>query len=337
MPGVLTSTADVPPAVTSWFNRELLVRVVPKLVHSRVAKREPLPKNSGHTMVFRRFEELALATPPLLEGNPPTGKVIDTTEVNVQIRQWGDFVLVSDFAEMVVESRPLREANKMLSEQASRTIDALGRDAYSIGTNVFYGGAVSSRSSLTTTTHKVDVTVLERVIRSLDSNNTRKFTEMREASTKVNTFPIGAAYWAITHPNVTFTLRTLPNWINVYEYSSQMKTMEAEVGAWGNLRFLETTQAKSYLGGGGSASGDVKSTGGLADVYTILVFGEEACAVVPLSGESLENIIHPAGSGGVMDPLNQRATSAWKRTGAELILNDNFLARIEVTVGDSNP
>jgi N4-gp56 family major capsid protein len=334
VPGILTSTAEVPPAVEQWFNRRLLVRVTPRLVHSRMAMREPMPKNSGRTVVFRRFEALPLALAPLAEGNPPTGKVLDTTEVTSTIRQWGDYVTVSDFAEMVVESRPLRQASNALAEQAAQTIDALGRDAYSVGTNVFYGGAVASRALLTTVTHKVDQPLLERMTRALDNANTMRFTEMITASTRISTFPIRPAYWAVVHPNVTFSLRRLTDWINVEEYSSQGGVLEAEVGAWGSIRFLESTQAKFHLGGGGTAAGDVKSTGGLADVYTILLFGKEAVGVVPLSGETLENILHPAGSGGVMDPLDQRATSGWKRVGTELILNDLFLARGEVTVGD---
>jgi N4-gp56 family major capsid protein len=163
------------------------------------------------------------------------------------------------------------------------------------------------------------------------------FTEMVAATTKVSTFPIRPAYIGITHVNVIFTMQEMPGWISVEEYASESKVMDGEVGAYKNTRWIQTTQAKAWLGGGGAASGDVKSTSSNADVYSLLLFGKEAIATVPLEGMSLENIIKPLGSAGVADPLNQLSTSGWKHTGARKILNDNFMTRGEVTVGDANP
>jgi N4-gp56 family major capsid protein len=211
------------------------------------------------------------------------------------------------------------------------------REAYSVGTNVFYGGNAANRAALTTTTHKVDTAILQRVIRSLARNNGAMYTDLIDASDGYNTSPIRPAYLAITTPEVVFTLESLTGWVPVEKYASTGPVMDAEVGAYRNIRFLQTTQGKSLAGGGGTAVGDVKSTSTAADVHFIHVFAQDAVGTVPLSNLSFENIIHPKGSGGPSDPMNQVGTSAWKRTGTELILNDAFLARIEVTVGDVAP
>lgn len=337
MAGILTRSTDVTPMVSAWASKELLVRALPKLVHGRVAQRRPLPGKSSKSIVFRRIEALALATTPLVEGVAPLGKALSNTDVTFTINQWGDFVPLTDLIEAVVEHPVLIEATRVLAEQAGQTLDALMRNAFVTGTNVFYGGAAAGRSSLASTAHKVDTSILRRVIRSLGRNNAAMFTEMIDATDSISTQPVRPAYWAITTPEVYFTLNTLTGFIPVSNYSDTGPVMDAEVGAFENIRFLVSTQGYSIAGGGTTASGDVQSTGGLADVHTILVFGQDAVGTVPLDNLSFENIIHPKGTGGPADPLNQVGTAGWKRTGTEGILNDNFMARIEVTVGNTAP
>ncbi len=335
--GVLTSSTTIPPAVASFFDRKLLMRAVPMLVHAQVGTRRSLKQRNGNTIVFRRFNALGLALAPIVEGIPPTGSQLSKTDVSVTLQQWGDYVTVTDFGKATIESPILDEASEVLSEQAGQTLDALIRDVVAAGTNVFYGGAVASRASLTTTTHKVDTAILDRIIRNLRSNNAKQFREMISAGSKISTFPVRPCYVGITTPDVKFTLETLPGFISVEEYASNDGIMEGEFGAYKDIRFLSSSQAKTFAGGGGTAVGDVKSTSSNADVGTLLVFGREAFGIVPMDGMSLENIIKPLGSAGVGDPLNQLATSGWKHTGARVIFNDNFMARAEVTLGLNNP
>lgn len=337
MAGVLTTSVTIPPVVANWFSKDLLVRTLPKLVHGRVAQRRPLRGKSGNTIIFRRIESLAIATTPILEGIAPAGKQPSNTDVSVTIKQYGDFIAITDLIEAVVEHPVLQEFTKLLAEQAGQTLDALMRDAFVAGTNVFYGGAVASRSLLVGTAQKVDTGILQRVIRGLMRNNAAMFTELIDATDHISTAPVRPAFWAITTPEVLFTLESLSGWTPVAQYSDTGPVMDAEAGAYRNIRFLVSSQAKSIAGGGGTASGDIKSTGGNADVHDILVFGQDAVGTVPLDNLSFENIIHPKGTGGPTDPLNQVATTAWKRTGAELILNDALMSRLEVTVGDVAP
>lgn len=335
--GALTSTTNIPPAVQSYYDRSLLMRALPGLVHMKPATRKSLKRRNGNTMVFRRIEGLPLATTALLEGQPPAGKQLSKTDITCTIQQWGDYVTLTDMVQATVEHPVLNDANKVLGEQAGQTVDVLMRDTQAAGSNKFLGGNESLRSNLTTTTHKVDTNLLDRMIRFLRSKNAKMFTEMVDASTKQATFPIRPAYLAITTPEVQFTLETLPGYVPAHQYASTEKVMDNEIGSYKELRFMVSTQAKSFAGGGGVASGDVKSTSSNADVHTILVFGQEACAAVPLEGGSLENIIKPLGAGGTGDPLNQLATSGWKHTGARVRLNESFMLRGEVTVGDVAP
>lgn len=334
---VLTSTAVVPPAVLSWFDRKLLMRAVPLLVYMQIAYRRSLPKHNGTTIVFRRFNALSLALSPLVEGVPGSGQALSKSDVSSVLLEYGDYVTLTDYGRATVENDLLNEANDVLGEQSGQTMDALLRDVASAGTNVFYGGGVSARATLTTTTHKVDQTLLDRVIRSLDNGNTKRFKEMLSASTKISTFPVRPAYIGICHPDVRFSIQALPNFISIEKYATSDERLIGEFGAYNDIRFCMSSQAKVFRGGGGTAVGDVKSTAGNADVGVINIFGEQAVGVVPLEKGNLENIVKPLGSAGSLDPLNQVATSGWKHTGTRLVLNDAFMARVEVTLGNLNP
>jgi N4-gp56 family major capsid protein len=337
--GVLTDSGVIPPVISTYFDRKLLTRARPLLVHARVAERRPLAQRSGNTMVFRRIEALPLASVPLVEGVPPAGQRVSHTDISVRLQQWGDYVTIADLIKATIDHPLLNDANKVLGEQAAQTIDVLMREEANAGTNVFYGGNVGSRAAVVGVAQKVDAALLDRLINALFNANASRFTSIITASVKVDTRPIRAAYWAVTHPDVVRTLETLAEWVPVSHYSGTSAVMEAEVGAWREMRVLSSSGgtndaqggAKVFRGGGGAVSGDVKSTSGNADVYTICVFGEEAIAAVPLEGMSLENIIKPIGSGGPSDPLNQIGTSGWKHTGARKRLNETFMVRAEVT------
>lgn len=335
--GALTDSNVIDPAVRTYYDRALLTRAVPVLVHTKFAQRREIKSKSGDTIKFRRYNPLALATTPLVEGMAPAGKSLAKTDITTTIRQHGDYVTLSDWVQLIVQDQVLNETNKLLAEQMGQTKDVLHRDAYAAGTNVFYGGNVANRAALTGIAHKVDGALFDRIIRNLQGNLAKYFTEMISASVKISTFPIRPAFWAIISPEVHFTLETLPGWVSVTEYAAQGPVMDHEVGAYKNIRFLMSTLAKSYPGGGGSASGDVKSTGGNADVHAILIFGMNAVGTVPLTEGAASNIIQPLGSGGAADPLKQRATSGWKMAEGEIILNDSWMARAEVTVADVNP
>lgn len=69
-----------------------------------------------------------------------------------------------------------------------------------------------------------------------------------------------------------------------------------------------------------------------ADVYSTLIYGENAFGTIELggTGRNVEIIINPPGSSGALDPLNQRGSIAWKVKGfCTTILQDDFIVRVE--------
>lgn len=336
-PGPLTSTSTLSDVTNGYFDRKLLRRALPRLPHMQVAQRRPLPARETKIIRFRRLEAFPLAQVPLTEGVPPNANVLDPTDLLATVLQWGAFARISDLRQVTMEHPIVNDTVRLQAEQAAQTVDANARDEFVTGSSVFYGNAETARSSLTTTTHAISTAILDRVIRYLHGGNATPFTEMINPTTKISTTPVWEAYWAIVHPDIVFTLNHLSGWTPIADYPSQGGTMPGEVGAYKNIRFIQSTQAKVYAGGGGVASGDVKSTSSNADVYATLVFGMDAVGVVPLDMMSLESIIHPIGSAGAAVPLNQYGTVGWKYSGTQLVLNDAFMTRIETTARNANP
>lgn len=85
-----------------------------------------------------------------------------------------------------------------------------------------------------------------------------------------------------------------------------------------------TTNALKIVPYGGGASG--------ADVYSTLIYGENAFGTIELggTGRNVQIIINAPGSSGALDPLAQRGAIAWKVKGfCTVILQDDFIVRLE--------
>ena len=85
-----------------------------------------------------------------------------------------------------------------------------------------------------------------------------------------------------------------------------------------------TTNALKIVPYGGGASG--------ADVYSTLIYGENAFGTIELggTGRNVQILINAPGSSGALDPLAQRGAIAWKVKGfCTVILQDDFIVRLE--------
>jgi N4-gp56 family major capsid protein len=315
-------------ATQSLFNTLLLRRGLPMLIHQVGVKMYPLSRRSGKTMIWRRFEELAVATTPLVEGINPAGKAKTKADVSATISPYGDFIEDTD---MVLSTQPdphAVENVELLGEQMGRTFDQLYRDLAATATNITYANGTSTA----TVTEVVDRNDLDRAYRALMGRNALKFTPMIVASGSVGTQPIMPAYWATCHEDVAFDLRHIDGFVLVSEYPSRGGVLEGEFGADKNgIRFLSSSQGYKLAGATGTtaAGTDVKNTASFVDVYSIFVIGRDFAGGVNLAGDNGRVITKDLGSAGTGDPLDMRATVGWKKYDARAILNQSFLQEIQ--------
>jgi len=306
-----TDTALIPGILQQYYDRTLLENTKPKLVFYQYGQKRGLPQGSGKTIQFRKWGTFDANTTPLTEGQPPNGQKMEQTEVTATIKQYGDFVALSDLVQYVHLDPILNAAVTAMSDQAALTLDTLTRDAISAGTNVLYA-AGTSRAGLTA----ADVLTSKQIrqaVRSLKNARAPRFA--RDGSSD-------GYYLCIVSPDTTYTLQDDPDWKFVAEYQAKEKIYTGEIGKLYGVVFVETTQAPVFDGAG---------SGGI-DVSGSLVFGRNAYGVVDLGGvgKNMKTIIKPRGSAGTSDPLDQITTVGWKIEGyTSLILQPDFIVRVE--------
>lgn len=318
----ITTRGQIPAEIAAFYDRTLLERGIPSFLHTRFAQVKDIPRMAGvSTVKFRRYASLTAQTTPLAEGITPSGSALSVTDITVTVSQYGDYVTVSDVLTYESQDAVLMEAAELLGEQAADTIDQITRDVLVSGTNVYYGGDATTRLELAAGDN-ITLTLIKKATRLLKNGNAKKITRMVNPSTGYNTEPIPASFIGIVHGDTAYDLEGLSGWTPVEKYSSQATVMEDEIGKVGQVRFLESSNAKIFQNAGASNE----------EIYVTLIMGANAYGTTRISGEALKNIVKPLGSAGSADPLDQRATSGWKATFAAKILNNDWIVRLEHTV-----
>jgi len=139
-----TGSAGLAPEMKVYYDRRLLTRALPMLLHSKFAQRRGIPRRGGKTIEFRKFATLGVATTALTEGTPPAGQSLSVSNITATVEQYGGFVSFSDLVATTTIDPLLEETTDLLAEQAAESIDELVRDVLVTGTNVQYSGSANA-------------------------------------------------------------------------------------------------------------------------------------------------------------------------------------------------
>lgn len=307
MPGTLmtTQTTTLSAELRQAYSRALLLAAKPRLVHAQFCESYPVPQGQGSIINLRRFELLAdnTSTTPLTEGVTPAGTTLTVTNVPVGFSQYGNFIETSDTLDFTAIDPVLQQGADKLGENMGRTLDIVAREFMTKGTSVIYANGKLSRGTLVAG-DKLTGTELKKAVRFLEKSNASR---------------IGGDYLAIISPDTKYDIMGISEWLNAKEYSDPQGLYEGEVGKLYGVRFIETSLAKYFAGAAADGS----------DVHATVVFGKDAFAKTTIDGESSEMIAKPRGSGGTVDPLNQRSTQGWKAYFGGAVTNDLYVVRIE--------
>jgi len=297
-----TQTDGLSDQMKVYYSDYLIDNAVPKLVHDQFGQKHPIPKNGGKIIEFRKYSPLPKLLTPLTEGVTPDGQSLNVTTITAEVAQYGGYVTLSDMLLLTAIDNNLVQATKLLGNQAGATLDTITREVLNGGTNVIYSGGVASRTALTA---EMTLTVddIKKAVRALKNQNAEK---------------IGDSYVGIIHPDVAYDLTNDPAWQGVKDYDPK-DWYEGEIGRISGVRFVETTEAKIFAGGGSSGQA----------VYSTLILGDNAYGVTEISGGGLQHIVKQLGSAGTADPIDQRATVGWKATKVAERLVEQFMVRIE--------
>lgn len=299
-----TTSSGMTAEMKTFYSKYLIENAKPALVYDQFGQKHNIPKNGGKTIEFRKYSPLPKATTPLTEGVTPAGKALTVSTVIATVKQYGDFVPLTDMLLLTAIDNNLVQALDLLGAQAGATLDTVTREVLMGGTSVQYAeGQVSSRATLTAE-HKLTVKAVRLAARFLKKQNAPK---------------IDGGYVAIIHPDIAYDIQDDPDWKEWNKYTTSDKMFQGEIGKIANVRFVETTEAKIFAKAGASNQ----------DVYATLVLGANAYGTTNIEGGGLETIVKQLGSGGTEDPLNQRGTAGWKATKTAVRLVEQFMVRVE--------
>jgi N4-gp56 family major capsid protein len=252
-------------------------------------------------------------------------------DVTVQIAQYGAVIAITDKVDDLAEDPVLKDAAMMAGEQAAETVEMITYGAIKAGTNVFYD--TIAHTSRATVNSKITIDRVRAVVRALRANRGKPVTSMLSASPGYATKAIEGGYIAFGHTDLEADIRALPGFTPVASYGSRQPLCPEELGSVESIRFILTPLMVPFQAAGAA----VASTGMIADnatnidVYPMIFVAKEAYGLVPLKGANsiTPSVLNP-GTPSKSDPLGQVGFVGWKTYFAAKVLNENWLARIEI-------
>lgn len=322
-----TTYGNITPRTAAYAVKQFLKRAIPYLCIEKFGQAYPLPTNSTIVAKFRRYNSLAVATVALTEGVTPDAHPLTVTDYTATLAQYGDRIQISDVIEDTHEDPVLQQAMDVLGEQAAITVETVRFGVLVAGTTVFYANG-AARNAVNT---PITLTAQRQVTRALKQQNARKITTVVKSTPSYGTEAVAAAFIGLCHPDCESDIRNMVGFVPVERYGT-MTPYENEIGKVEDVRYVSSTVFASFADAGGAKGAMLSTSGVNADVYPILLVAANAYGLVPLKGKSAVTPMivnpHPSDS----DPLAQRGHASWKTYQATVILNQAWMARLEVAV-----
>lgn len=297
----------------TFYERTLLERLLPQLNFYKDARKKKLPKNSGRTMNFRKFNSLTAPSASLTEGKTPDGNDLSITTITATVAQEGDFIVISDLIQTTGIDPVLTEASELLGEEAGVVVDNRIQTALSKGTNVYFAGGATTRAGLeSATTKNLTAEDIKKIVRKLKNANAKRFSD--------------GFYHMQIDPDISYDLMSDSAWVDVSKYAKPEQMVKGELGKMHGMKFFETTNLAVV---DSSETADKK-----IDVHIAYAYGKDAYDCIDLEDGAgkPEIIVKPNGSAGTDDPLNQRASAGWKNCFTAVITQPMALVRVETGV-----
>lgn len=232
----VTTDPGLSDEMKTYYSTYLIRLAAPLMVHDQFAQVQPIPKNGGKRIEFRKYDSLPKALTPLSEGVTPNGQKLNVTKVQADVAQYGGYVELSDVFQQTAIDNNLMEATRVIADQASRTLDTITREVLCGGTNVQFGGGTKLYRHLLTGGEEsgndyLTVEAIRKAVRFLKTMNARKRN---------------GCYVGIIHPDAAYDLMSDPEWKYPHQYQDTENLYAEEIGRIGGVRFVESSEAKVF-------------------------------------------------------------------------------------------
>jgi N4-gp56 family major capsid protein len=333
-----TYYGDISPRVAAFAAVDFLDHAENHIVLGKFGDSKPMPANKSQVIKFRRPRPYPVNVVPLQEGVTPPPVKFGYDDVSCTLKQWGDWAELTDVIQDTHQDPVLKHMIMMAGQQAGAVIEQVTYGVVKAGTTVYYANG-TVRTSVNT---PISLNKLRAVDRGLASQKAKFITSVISASTDYGTSPVEPGWVLVCHTDCVSDVRNLPGFTEASRYGQRSLIHPREFGAIENFRCVSSADLAPFAAGGGTYNGSgvaMVSTDGIsADVYPCLIFGQQSFGLVPLkndpaSGDSavVPMVVNP-GKPSPTDPLGQRGSVGWKTWFNAVILNDAWMARLEVSV-----
>ena len=207
------TTGAMSAAMKTYYDTELLENARPRLIFSQLGKSQFLPAGHGETVEWRNTFDKALT--PLVEGVIPTGQKFGESAISVSVRQYGDYVAISDRLNLHAVDNVILGAAEEMGAAGGETADTLVRNELCTGTSVLYADTVDANGVVTgTPTARCQLSADNNRLTPDVVNKAYTFLKKQKAP-----YFQGNKYVAVIHPSVSYDLRSHPDWLEVHKYA----------------------------------------------------------------------------------------------------------------------
>ncbi len=311
--------------IRQFYDRKLLTVSKTDVVYMEWGVKKPIPARFGKSIDFRRFERITITAGSytLTEGTPPAETQATVSNVQATISQFGMFSRISDILETQSIDPIITEFVEAFGRAMAEGLDVVVRNDLSSATTIQYADTAhqvgTSGTGSVGSGNYFDAAEILEAKRTLRRNGARAH---RNAS---------GDYVCFIHPDNTKDLFEDPDIVDSFQLAGERDRgsnpmFSGMIGRWMGIKFIETNNLRLRTSYGMSG----------ADVYEVLMFGDEFYGVTELSAHAARVIVKPRGSGGTSDPLDQHSTVGWKAAHATTILNNNYGVLINVASSRTN-
>ena len=316
-------------AVKTLYERRLLSRALPRLVHGKHVTSARL--NQFGSYELRKYSGLSAVTTALTEGNTPNELASPSVATSTITPLWyGAWLGFTDKITMTAFDPILSEFSSILGEQAGLSVDTLIRDVLIAGATAAYAGGATTTATVDSTNDKIAFSDFLAQVANLDNENA---------------MPIeGNSYWVVAHPFTWLTLMQDSMFATLITREGGEAYRRGEMGSLLRCKIYVTSNAYKNTSAG---------TGSI-DVYSTLFMGNEAIGAAGIAALT-PNVSLDAGGGELavqtgrpqqkpvdlvifdlgetgFDPLKQRGTIGWKLAHKSAVLNAVWVRELEHAV-----
>ncbi len=233
---------------------KLLDRSSLRLVMGGLCDQISMREGAGLTAYMVRYKRMNIPLSTLTEATTPTQSTFALEEVTVTLDQWGDFLEISDVAQLTAKHPIMTQCVELLADNAARVMDREITIVMLAGTNIQYGdGSVTTRATITSSMTISDTIIQKVRVTMVNAGAPPRGGPSGDAKQVATTgnFQNGLSYVAVCGPEVIGDIQRPSNsfgtWVSAATYANAKALYASEVGTWQGVRFVETNFIPKFV------------------------------------------------------------------------------------------